>query len=89
MAMWDTSTAAAIIREAQHEGRSALDEHDSKRFLACYGIPVSRETVAPDPATASAEAEKLGFPVVLKACGSRLLHKTEVSGVALDLRSAA
>ena len=35
-----------------------------------------------------AEAEKLGFPVVLKACGSRLLHKTEVSGVALDLRSA-
>jgi succinyl-CoA synthetase beta subunit len=27
--------------------------------------------------------------VVLKACGPRLLHKTEVAGVALDLRSAA
>ena len=85
--MSDSSTAAAIIRAAQHEGRSALDEHESKRFLACYGVPVSRETVAPDPETAVAEAEKLGFPVVLKACGSRLLHKTEVAGVALDLRS--
>jgi acyl-CoA synthetase (NDP forming) len=88
MAIWDTSTAAGIIEEALGRGRTALDEHESKRFLSCFGIPVTREALAPDPATAAQAAGRLGFPVVVKACGSRLAHKTEVSGVSLDLRSA-
>jgi hypothetical protein len=33
------------------------------------------------------EARKIGFPVVLKAYGEKILHKTEIGGVVLNLRS--
>jgi hypothetical protein len=42
------------------------------------------------PAAAVAEtAAEIGFPVVLKAVGAQLEHKTEVGGVVLNVRSAA
>jgi len=45
--------------------------------------------LARDSEQAVAEAARIGFPVVLKAAGATLLHKTEVGGVALNLKSPA
>ena len=76
-----------IIREALASGQAALSEHDSKRFLSKFGIPVSREAIACDADAAVAEAVRIGFPVVLKASGAKLFHKTEMGGVVLNLTS--
>jgi len=76
-----------IIKEALARGQTALSEHDSKLFCSGLGIPVCLEVVAPDADSAAAEAVKIGFPVVLKASGKNLFHKTEVGGIALNLRS--
>jgi acetate---CoA ligase (ADP-forming) subunit beta len=76
-----------LIRLALAKGQGALSEFDSKRFLSSYGIPVTREALADGPESAVIEASKLGFPVALKASGSSLFHKTEVEGVALNLRN--
>jgi len=76
-----------LIKEALARGQSALSEYDSKRFLSSFNIPVIREAVAPDADSAAAEAVKIGFPVVLKVSGENLLHKTEVGGVVLNVRS--
>jgi acetate---CoA ligase (ADP-forming) subunit beta len=76
-----------MILKAQAEGRSALSEHDSKQFLADFGIPVTREAIARDADEAAVMAETIGFPVVLKASGAAIPHKTEVGGVVLDLRN--
>lgn len=73
------------ISEALAAGRSALSEYESKGFLAYFGIPVTRQSLVTDPGGAVAEAVRIGFPVVLKASGRDLLHKTEVGGVALNL----
>ncbi len=75
------------IQMARAEGRSALSEHDAKQFLAGFGIPVNREVLAGDAVEAASAAAEIGFPVVLKASGSTLLHKTEVEGVVLNLRN--
>ncbi len=75
-----------LIKEALARGQSALSEYASKRFLSSFGIPVIREAVAPDAESAAAEALKIGFPVVLKAYGEDLFHKTELGGVVLNLR---
>ena len=75
------------IKKALARGKTALSEHDSKRFCSNLGIPVCREAVAFDADSAAAEAVKIGFPVVLKATGENLFHKTEVGGVALNLTS--
>lgn len=88
MDSWDSHTAEELIAAARAEGHRTLDEHASKRLLACFGIPVCREAVAADPEAAAQHAASLGFPVVAKACGRSLAHKTEVSAVALDLRTA-
>lgn len=76
-----------LIKEALARGQTALSEYDSKQFLSCFGIPVSQEVIAYDAESAMAEAVKIGFPIVLKACGANLFHKTEVGGVVLNLRS--
>jgi acetyl-CoA synthetase len=65
-----------------------LAEHQSKAALADFGVPVSRAWVGPSGAALDA-AVALGFPVVIKAAGEHLEHKTEVGGVALNLRAPA
>jgi acyl-CoA synthetase (NDP forming) len=74
-----------LIYKAIAEGRSALSEHESKQLLAGFGIPVTSEIVALDADEAVLSAAKIGFPVVLKASGASLSHKTDVGGVALNI----
>ncbi len=78
---------ADIVKKALAGGQSALSEYDAKRFLSCFGIPVNREAVAHTANSAAVEAAEIGFPVVLKACGANLFHKTEVGGVVLNLNT--
>jgi acetate---CoA ligase (ADP-forming) subunit beta len=75
------------VEEALAKGQPALNEYDAKRFLAGFGIPVCHETLVSGPGEAAAEAANIGFPVILKASGATLFHKTEVGGVALNLNS--
>lgn len=76
-----------IIKETLARGQTTLSEHEAKRFCATFGIPVCREALVYDADSAVAKAIKLGFPVVLKASGKNLFHKTEVGGIALNLNS--
>ena len=77
-----------MIEKALAEGRSALSEHESKQLLSSFGIPVTNEVIVRNAVGAGSSAAVLvGFPVVLKASGASLSHKTEVGGVALNLRT--
>lgn len=68
---------------------TALNEKETKEFLADYGVAVTRETIAPTVDEAVAAASDLGYPVVLKISAPAIQHKTEAGGVALDLRDEA
>jgi acetyl-CoA synthetase (ADP-forming) len=76
-----------VLDQAIARGQAALTEHAAMQFLAGRGIPVPRAMLAPDPDGAAAAATRVGFPVVLKASGAALHHKSEVGGIALDLHS--
>jgi acyl-CoA synthetase (NDP forming) len=69
--------------------REIATEAGAKRVLAAAGLPVLPERVVADAAEAVDAAHAMGFPVVLKIVSPDLPHKTEVGGVALDLRDAA
>jgi acetate---CoA ligase (ADP-forming) subunit beta len=75
------------IRTALKAGQRTLSEYDSKRILAAYGIPVSREVLVSTQAEAKAAAAKIGYPVVLKACSADEAHKTEKGLIAVNLAS--
>lgn len=65
--------------------RSALAEHDAKALLAHYGIPVVPERLVSTLNEALDAAGAFEFPVVLKGHGAKLLHKTEMGLVQLNL----
>jgi acetate---CoA ligase (ADP-forming) len=72
-----------------------LPEHEGKRALAGFGVQIPRARIvscadgADRTATVLAAAELIGFPVVIKAAGASLEHKSDVGGVIVDVRSAA
>src|SRR5580692_10426562 len=66
----------------------SLSEAEGKAALARHGVAIPRSRVVAAPEAARC-AEALGYPVVLKAVGAHLEHKTEMGGVALNLRTAA
>ena len=56
-----------------------------REVLSCAGIPMVPELVSTSKDELSAFAEKVGYPVVAKVVGP--VHKSDVGGVALNIRS--
>ncbi len=67
----------AIIEDALARKLKALSEFDSKRLLKAYGVAVTKEELVSTSADAVKAARALGYPVVMKACGPEITHKTE------------
>lgn len=82
----DVGGARRIVERAAAAGRAVLDEQESKRLLDCFGIATVPTRFAASAADAVREAQAIGFPVVLKVVAAGITHKSEVGGVALDLR---
>jgi len=80
--------ATSVILEARKQGRVALDELAGKRLLASFGIPVPRSLAIPDAAGAAEACAKLNPPLVLKVVSPDILHKSDVGGVKVGLRTA-
>ncbi|RJQ73639.1 MAG: carboxylate--amine ligase [Desulfobacteraceae bacterium] len=74
-----------LIRSAQSKGDQALSEYGAKRVLEAYGIPVTRESLVQTRDEAVTAARAIGYPVVVKACSPRLMHKSEAGAVALGI----
>jgi len=70
-------------------GAGALTEYQGKALLAMLGIAVPEGALARDPDDASEIAERLGYPVVLKAQAAALAHKSDAGGVVLNIADRA
>ncbi|TLZ58392.1 MAG: CoA-binding protein [Methanobacteriota archaeon] len=82
----DRAAANRILAAAKAAGRSRLGEAEAMDLLRLYGVPTAATRWCGDEEAAVAAARAIGFPVVLKAVGPALVHKTEFGTVALDLR---
>jgi acyl-CoA synthetase (NDP forming) len=81
----DTKRGLQIAREA---GDRWLTAGETQALLESYGIPAVVERTADTVDEAVGVADALGYPVVLKTAAAGV-HKTDVGGVALDLRDDA
>ena len=75
-----------IIEDAINRKSGNLSEFESKQILSAYGIPVTKEKTVTTLEEAVSTANSLGYPVVLKASGENLQHKTELDLIRLDLK---
>jgi acetyl-CoA synthetase (ADP-forming) len=76
-----------IIADALKEGRCRLSEYESKLVLASYGLPVTDEQMAKTRAELITAAQKIGYPLVIKACSANIAHKTERGLIRVDVRN--
>jgi len=77
--------AQVIIQKALANKQKALDEYESKRVLAGYGVPVTKEALTLHLEEALRAAKKIGYPVALKACSWKIMHKSGKGLIALHV----
>jgi acetyl-CoA synthetase len=78
----------STIDEVSTSAHGMLNEVAAKHALHAFGLPIPQGlcVAAHDAADA---AQRLGFPVVVKAVSDTLAHKTEAGGVKLNLTNSA
>ena len=83
--------AAARVRRqlAAEVPGASLSEAASKKLLGTYGIRSTRDRLCTTAGGAVEAAGRLGYPVVMKASGPSLTHKSDLGLVAVGVSSAA
>jgi acyl-CoA synthetase (NDP forming) len=73
----------AAVKKLVAGRTGAFAENEVKDLLRAYGIPTTRYQLV----RTEKDLEKLSvrFPVALKVCSSKILHKTDVGGVRLNI----
>lgn len=84
----DVNRARAAEVLAAAPSGSTLSERESLELLDAYGISTVGWELCSTSAQAGDAAERLGFPVVVKACGRGIAHKTERGLVVAGIRNA-
>lgn len=79
--------ARLVIARARERGGGWLTSIEANALMSAVGIDVPRSLLAASIDEAVQTAERLGYPVALKAVGRELLHKTEHKAVRLNLGS--
>ena len=85
----DRAGAQEVLAQAQGAGRQQLTAEEVYRLLDFYKIPTARWHIAVDAAEAAEAAETIGYPVVVKADAAAIVHKSDMGGVATDLKDGA
>ncbi len=83
----DRDRVAAILAAARTEGRAKLTEAEALAVLDAYGIPTAPWRAVRTAEEAMLAAAAVGYPVVLKVMNDQVVHKSDVGGVVLDLKT--
>jgi len=78
--------AEDILGKVKASGRKILSAAEVYEILSVYGIPVAKWQVVENAEAAEKAAEEIGFPVVVKADSETIMHKSDMGGVAINLK---
>ncbi len=85
----DRHKAKQILKKVLSTKRKNLTDEETFSLLQAYGFPLLPTRRCATPQEAARAAEEIGFPVALKISSPDILHKVDVGGVRLNLRSSA
>jgi acetyltransferase len=77
-----------LFDRVRQEGRVSVGDAEAWTVLKSYGFKVPESRLARTAEEAVEIAQEIGYPVVLKIASPDILHKTDVGGIRLNLRSA-
>jgi acetyltransferase len=78
--------AEAVLEGVVEAGRKILSASEAHEVLESYRIPYADWRIANNAAEAASAAAEIGFPVVVKVDSESILHKSDLGGVAVDLK---
>ena len=85
----DAERARKIIERAKQAGREVLSAIEVYGIFEAYDLPVAPWRVVNNAEDAAAAAEEIGYPVVVKVDCAEIDHKSDMGGVAINLKNAA
>jgi len=77
----------SILERHQRQGLLDIGEAEAKEIIEAYGFATPKGSIATTAEQAGNIAQQLAFPVVLKIWSPDILHKSDVGGVKVGLRS--
>ena len=81
------SDTQQVLTKAIQQKRKVLTVQESKLILKNEGFPVNPTGFGHTLEEIIIEAEKIGFPIVLKVSSEDIIHKSDVGGVITGIRS--
>jgi acetyltransferase len=88
VADFDRNAAERVFARVRGEGRKVLMGSEAAQVAAASGVSVAPLRLATSHTEAARLAEEFGFPVALKVASPKIMHKTDIGGVRLNLNSA-
>jgi acetyltransferase len=84
----DTQQVVETFERVRREGRAKIGDAEARTILEAYRIPVPAAKLCKTAEEAVAFADEIGYPVVMKIASPDILHKTDIGGVRLNVRTA-
>ena len=81
------SDTQQVLTKAIQQERKVLTVQESKGILENEGFPVNPTGFGQTLEEITSEADKIGFPIVLKVSSEDIIHKSDVGGVITGIRS--
>lgn len=81
------SAVKKILDKYKNCGEQYLQFEDVYEILKTYELPIIKSGFAIDVQASVKLANEIGYPLVLKAVGKELVHKTEIGGVVIDIHN--
>ncbi|MBU5688111.1 MAG: acetate--CoA ligase family protein [Candidatus Aenigmarchaeota archaeon] len=76
-----------FFEKIRQQNRKNLTEQESRFILSSYGIKIVKGEVATSLEQAKEIAKRIGYPVAIKIVSKDIIHKTDVGGVSLNIKS--
>ncbi len=84
----DKAKVKAIIKQHTDAGTFQINEVNAKEIFRAYGMNVAAGKLVTTAGEAAKAAETIGYPLVMKIVSPDVLHKSDMGGVKLNLKSA-
>jgi len=85
---YNFDAAADTISSILKSGVYQVGEEEAMQILTYYGFQFPKRALARTSKEAAEMAAKIGFPVVMKISSPDILHKTDVGGVRVNVKTA-
>lgn len=85
----DIAVAKRVISDAMARGQGEIVEFQGREVLDAYNLPTPKTVLARSSDEAVNAAQGMDGPVALKIASPQISHKTDVQGVALNLKDDA